>query len=97
MLFQQNFTGRYPLSFFLLYSISIFTKDKADDILIGVKSTALLFQDRTVPWLGLFSTFMVTNLLATGIMADQTWPYFAAVAGVSAHLLWQVNICLKFH
>ena len=34
---------------------------------------------------------MVTNLTAAGFMANQTWPYFAAVAGVSAHLLWQVG------
>ena len=70
------------------------SKDKEDDISIGVKSTALLFQDKTVPWLALFSSIMVANLTAAGYMADQTWPYFAAVTGVSAQLIWQVNISL---
>ena len=60
-------------------------------MLIGVKSTALLFQNKTAPWLGLFSTVMVANLITAGYMADQTWPYFVAVTGVSAHLLWQVH------
>ena len=59
-----------------------------------MKSTALLFQDKTVRWLGLFSAIMVSNLAVVGYMADQTWPYFASVAGVSAHLVWQVRTSL---
>ena len=59
-----------------------------------MKSTALLFQEKTVPWLALFSSIMVANLTAAGYMADQTWPYYTAVAGVSAQLIWQVNISL---
>lgn len=71
--------------------MSFFCKDKEDDISIGVKSTALLFKDKSVPWLGLFSSVMVANLITAGYMADQTWPYFAAVSGVSAQLAWQVQ------
>lgn len=75
---------------FSQFPSTLIFQDKADDILIGVKSTALLFRDKTVPWLGLFSTSMVTFLLTSGYMADQTWPFYAAVGGIAGHLAWQV-------
>jgi len=79
------------ISWTMTYDTIYAHQDKEDDALIGVKSTALLFKDKTVPWLGFFSAIMVTNLTVAGFMADQAWPYFAGVASVSAHLLWQVT------
>ena len=86
----------YYSKMFSQFPSTLFVQDKADDILIGVKSTALLFKDKTVPWLGLVSTSMVFMLLTSGYMADQTWPYYAAVGGVAGHLAWQVCSILLY-
>jgi 4-hydroxybenzoate polyprenyltransferase len=42
-------------------------KDKYDDMLIGVKSTALKFGDKTKHWLSGFGTIMIGGLTYTGI------------------------------
>ncbi|XP_076447823.1 4-hydroxybenzoate polyprenyltransferase, mitochondrial-like isoform X2 [Babylonia areolata] len=65
-------------------------QDKYDDMLIGVKSTALKLGDSTKPWLAGFSSLMIGGLSLTGVMCDQTWPYFVGVAGVAAHLARQL-------
>ena len=66
-------------------------KDKYDDMLIGVKSTALKLGDKTKPWLAGFSTVMISCLAATGMMCDQTWPYYTGIAAVAVHLAHQVG------
>ena len=65
-------------------------QDKEDDILIGVKSTALKFGDATVSWLILFYGFAVLFMLAAGLAADVAWPYYAGLALAALHLVWQV-------
>ena len=35
---------------------------------------------------------MLPCLTLSGYMADQTWPYYLSLAGVSGHLAWQVII-----
>ena len=72
-------------------------QDKQDDIMVGVKSTALKFGDDSKYWLSGFATVMVTGLAATGHLCDQTWPYFAGVAFVAAHLSHQVRSSRKSH
>ena len=62
-----------PFSNVLLIS---FTQDKDDDVLIGVKSTALLFGDQTKPWLTGFSVVMLSSLVLAGMNSDQAWPYY---------------------
>lgn len=66
-------------------------KDKYDDMLIGVKSTALKFGDNTKVWLTGFGTAMVSLLVLTGKMCDQTWPYYTAVSLTAAHIAHQVS------
>ncbi|KAL8620370.1 hypothetical protein ACOMHN_012995 [Nucella lapillus] len=65
-------------------------QDKYDDMLIGVKSTALKLGDQTKPWLTGFSTLMIGGLGLTGLMCDQTWPYYVGVTAVAAHLVHQL-------
>ncbi|XP_025107740.1 4-hydroxybenzoate polyprenyltransferase, mitochondrial-like isoform X2 [Pomacea canaliculata] len=65
-------------------------QDKYDDMLIGVKSTALKLGKKTKPYLAGFSAVMLSCLTATGIMCDHTWPYFAGVGLTGAHLLYQL-------
>ncbi|XP_069141538.1 4-hydroxybenzoate polyprenyltransferase, mitochondrial-like isoform X2 [Argopecten irradians] len=74
----------------IIYDTIYSHQDKYDDMLIGVKSTALKFGDQTKPWLAGFAAIMVSGLTTTGYMCDQTWPYYAAVALTSGHLLHQI-------
>jgi len=66
-------------------------QDKYYDMLIGVKSTALKFGDQTKPWLTGFGTGMVSLLGLTGLLCDQTWPYYTALGLTASHLAHQVG------
>src|SRR5690606_36517499 len=66
-------------------------QDKDDDVLIGVKSTALLFGSRTRAWLAGFYVATVLLLAAAGWLAGLTWPFHAGLAVGAAQLAWQVR------
>ncbi|KOC66330.1 4-hydroxybenzoate polyprenyltransferase, mitochondrial [Habropoda laboriosa] len=70
----------------LLYDTIYAHQDKVDDVILGVKSTALKFGDKTKIYLSGFSGAMITGLIASGLLIAQTWPYYAAVGLVSTHL-----------
>lgn len=74
----------------LVYDTIYAHQDKRDDIVIGVKSTALKFKEDTKQWLSGFSTAMVSGLCVAGMNCDQTFPYYSAVAAVGAHLAYQI-------
>jgi 4-hydroxybenzoate polyprenyltransferase len=65
-------------------------QDKEDDILIGVKSTALRLGAATKPWLWAFYGGAVALLASAGTLAGLSWPFFVVLAGVGAHFAWQV-------
>jgi 4-hydroxybenzoate polyprenyltransferase len=65
-------------------------QDKEDDILIGVKSTALRLGAATKPWLWAFYVGAVALLASAGALAGLSWPFFVVLAGVAAHFAWQV-------
>ncbi|VDP34780.1 unnamed protein product [Heligmosomoides polygyrus] len=79
------------LQWTLLYDTIYAHQDKTDDIMIGVKSTALRFGENTKPWLTGFGTAAVAGLGLAGYLADQTWPFYLALAGTSTHLAWQIG------
>ena len=66
-------------------------QDKEDDVLIGVKSTALRFGAQTKRWLMPFYTLTISGLGLSGYLADMGWPFYAALAGGAIHLSWQVG------
>lgn len=74
----------------LLYDTIYAHQDKMDDVIIGIKSTALKFGDKSKIYLSGFSTVMITGLIASGILAAQTWPYYTAVGLVGTHLVNQI-------
>ncbi|OWF41945.1 4-hydroxybenzoate polyprenyltransferase, mitochondrial-like isoform X2 [Mizuhopecten yessoensis] len=79
----------------IIYDSIYSHQDKYDDMLIGVKSTALRFGDQTKYWLSGFGVVMISGLTTTGIMCDQTWPYYTAVAFTCGHLfhqIWSVDL-----
>ncbi|XP_077877623.1 4-hydroxybenzoate polyprenyltransferase, mitochondrial isoform X1 [Ictidomys tridecemlineatus] len=74
----------------LIYDTIYAHQDKRDDALIGLKSTALRFQENTKQWLTGFSVAMMGALSLVGVNSDQTVPYYAALATVGAHLAHQI-------
>ncbi|CAI4230523.1 unnamed protein product [Auanema sp. JU1783] len=79
------------LQWTLIYDTIYAHQDKHDDIMIGVKSTALRFGDKTKQWLTGFGTVMMGSLASVGYLADQTWPYYLGLGGTAAHLAWQIG------
>ena len=81
--------GRLDLPAFLLYAGAIAWvigydtiyahQDREDDALIGIKSTALLFGERTKPMLGLFYALAVVLIALAGWSAG-AWPRLRARA-----------------
>lgn len=74
----------------IVYDTIYAHQDIADDVLLGIKSTALKFGENTKIWLSLFSAGMVSGLLTCGILSEQTWPYYISVATVGGHLVRQL-------
>jgi 4-hydroxybenzoate polyprenyltransferase len=66
-------------------------QDKRDDLLAGVKSTALLLGQNSKLWLRAFNIVMISHLITTGLNVDQTWPYYVGLIGVGYHLHRQIQ------
>ncbi|KAJ0407526.1 hypothetical protein ATCC90586_002191 [Pythium insidiosum] len=75
----------------LVYDTLYAHQDKKDDQHIGVRSTALLFGDKTTPILNAFSAAAIAGFGTAGYLAGLDWPFYAGLAGGAAHLAWQVN------
>jgi 4-hydroxybenzoate polyprenyltransferase len=92
--------GRLDPPAFLLYAGSIAWvigydtiyahQDREDDALIGVKSTALLFGERTKPMLTLFYALAVVLIGAAGYAAAAGPVFWLGVLAFALHLGWQV-------
>jgi 4-hydroxybenzoate polyprenyltransferase len=81
----------------LFYDTIYAHQDREDDALMGVKSTARLFGDRSHAWLALF--LLLSVALFTAAVLAALWPQgsavqlglaLAGVAGFGAHLGWQL-------
>ena len=81
----------YAAGFFwtLSYDTIYAHQDKADDLLVGVKSTALRLGKETGTWLLGFDAAMLALLVLCGVAADIGWVYYVGVLAVAAHLKWQ--------
>ncbi len=64
-------------------------QDKEDDALLGLKSTALKFGEKTKPWLALFYVMTLAGILAAGYFAGAGLAFFLIMAAGAAHLTWQ--------
>jgi 4-hydroxybenzoate polyprenyltransferase len=65
-------------------------QDREDDALIGIKSTALLFGDRTTPILGFFYGVAVVLIGLAGALAGAGALFFLGLAAFAGHLCWQI-------
>jgi 4-hydroxybenzoate polyprenyltransferase len=65
-------------------------QDRQDDLLIGIKSTALLFGDNTRPMLAGFYAGAVVLIAIAGLMAGGGLIFLLGLIAFAAHLTWQV-------
>ena len=79
------------VSWTMIYDTIYAHQDKYDDIVLGIKSTALKFGDNTKMWLTGFATTMTSSLLLTGYICEQTWPFYTSVGIVALHLARQIS------
>lgn len=75
----------------LAYDTIYAHQDKEDDILIGIKSTALLFGDNTRPWLAAFFALAIVCLGLALQIAHAGILAWAGLAGATIHALWQIR------
>jgi 4-hydroxybenzoate polyprenyltransferase len=66
-------------------------QDRDDDLLIGIKSTALLFGERTPAMLATFYAGAIVLIAAAGFMAGGGIIFTIGIIGFAAHLAWQVS------
>jgi 4-hydroxybenzoate polyprenyltransferase len=66
-------------------------QDREDDALIGIKSTALLFRERTKPMLALFYALAVVLMALAGWSAGGGIWFALGLLAFAAHLAWQVS------
>jgi len=93
--------GRLDLPALVLYAGSICWvigydtiyahQDREDDLLIGIKSTALLFAERTPTMLATFYVAAVALIAAAGLMAGGGLIFAVGIIAFAAHLAWQVT------
>jgi len=93
--------GRLDLPAYLLYAGSIAWvigydtiyahQDREDDALVGVKSTARLFEQRTKPMLALFYALAVLLIAAAGYLAGGGLVFWLGLVAFAAHLGWQIR------
>ncbi|MBW8268247.1 4-hydroxybenzoate octaprenyltransferase [Caldovatus aquaticus] len=67
-------------------------QDREDDALVGIRSTALRFGERTRPFLAACYAATVALLALAGWLAGLGWPFFAALALPAALLARQVAV-----
>ncbi len=64
-------------------------QDKADDALVGIKSSARRLGARTRPWLFVFYGVAVALIGLAGWLAGLAWPFYALLVPAAAHFAWQ--------
>jgi 4-hydroxybenzoate polyprenyltransferase len=65
-------------------------QDREDDLLIGIKSTALLFGENTRPMLAAFYAGAVGLIGIAGLMAGGQFIFMLGLIAFAVHLAWQV-------
>ena len=66
-------------------------QDRDDDLLIDIKSTALLFGDRTPTMLATFYAGAIVLIASAGFMAGGGIIFTIGIVAFAAHLAWQVS------
>ena len=64
-------------------------QDKEDDVIVGVKSSALKLGGATRPWLFVFYGVAAALFALAGALAGLAWPFHVGLAAAAALLAWQ--------
>ena len=78
------------ISWVIAYDTIYAHQDREDDLTIGIKSTALLFGERTRPILAGFYAGAVLLIGAAGLMAGGGLIFLLGLIAFAVHLAWQV-------
>jgi 4-hydroxybenzoate polyprenyltransferase len=94
-------TGRLTLPAFLLYAGCFFWtlgydtiyahQDKEDDALIGIKSTARLFGERSRAWIDAFYALALAFFVLAAIVATHRFRVALLLLPVGLHFYWQTH------
>jgi 4-hydroxybenzoate polyprenyltransferase len=66
-------------------------QDREDDLLLGLRSTAIRFGDNTMSWVGSFYAGAIVLWLLAGYLAGTHLIFFMAVVLASLQMAWQVT------
>jgi 4-hydroxybenzoate polyprenyltransferase len=78
----------------LVYDTEYAMVDRDDDLRVGIKSTAILFDEYDRLVIGVFQLLLVIDLCLIGRQANLAWPYYTAVAigsGLLIHQQWLIR------
>jgi 4-hydroxybenzoate polyprenyltransferase len=74
----------------VVYDTEYAMVDRADDLRVGIKSTAILFGSRDVPIVAGLMAVMLGLLISTGQRAGLHWPWYLGVLGAAGLFAWQL-------
>ncbi|KAH6890103.1 prenyltransferase [Coprinopsis sp. MPI-PUGE-AT-0042] len=84
------FAGAWAWS--IWYDTIYACQDKKDDVNVGIKSTAVLFDQYTRQILALFGATILGCFAMAGYLSHLHWAYYAVtIVGALAHLTWQLK------
>lgn len=75
----------------LAYDTIYAHQDREDDLLIGVKSSAIRLGRATPPWVAAFFAIAIVGLTGAGLLVGAGSIYFAGLGVAAAHAAWQVS------
>ncbi len=73
----------------VIYDTEYAMVDRNDDVKLGIKSTAILFDDNDRLIIGCLQAMLVINLFLIGRQANLGWPFLLALAVVGALFAYQ--------
>lgn len=76
----------------MVYDTVYAHQDRADDIVVGIKSTAVRMGVDTKTWLAGFGALSIGGLTLAGINADVGLPYFLGVGAAATHAARSVYV-----
>jgi 4-hydroxybenzoate polyprenyltransferase len=76
----------------VVYDTQYAMVDRADDLAVGIKSTAILFGRYDVPIIAALMGVMLALLVAVGLRLDLSWPWHGGVLASAALFGWQLYL-----
>lgn len=78
----------------IIYDTEYAMVDRADDIKLGIKSTAILFDDADRPIIAGLQTLLICNFVLIGQQAELRWPFTLVIVmavGLFAYQQWLIR------